>query len=119
MGNMNTEKLLAEANKIIKGPDVIIDPYDLTYVWVSKKICKIFEYSCDDIISKQLTEFEIYNKRQPREIEMEMIDSDKPIEINSFVKTKSGKKIRFMGEGQGFKFGGHPYLVGKIKKVIG
>ena len=37
MDKINVKKLLEIANKYLKDPDTIIDPYDMTFVWLSEK----------------------------------------------------------------------------------
>ncbi|MFZ5364348.1 MAG: hypothetical protein ACOZAG_02610 [Patescibacteria group bacterium] len=38
MDQENLKKLLEKANEYLKNPDNIIDPYDMTFVWVSEEI---------------------------------------------------------------------------------
>ena len=54
MNQDNLNDLLAKANEKIADPDVIVDVYDMTYVWVSKHQCSITGYSEDEQIGQQL-----------------------------------------------------------------
>ncbi len=110
---MDIQKILAKAKEKISEPDVIIDPYDLTYVWVSDKMCDLFDYTAEELIGKQIREFQ-HGKKDPREVEVEMAESKSLIPVDFSIKHKSGKEINIKGEGISFEFEEQPYLVGKI-----
>ena len=50
--NQHTIKLLEKANSYLKDPDTIIDPYDMTYVWVSKSAMMLLG---DNVVGKRVS----------------------------------------------------------------
>ncbi len=56
MENMD-ETLLKKARELFDEPDVIIDLFDMTFIWVSQHILDISGYSEDEMLGKQVMEF--------------------------------------------------------------
>ena len=65
--------LLEEAKKVTKNPDAIIDMYDLTYVWISKKLADINGFPASEMLGKQITDFHEDLTAGTREIIMNLL----------------------------------------------
>ncbi len=114
---MNIDSLLAAAKKKIKNPDIIIDPYDLTYVWLSDKFCQLSDYTCAELIGKSSQTIEDFADQELREIETEMAYSQDKVPVESVLTKKDGSKIQIKGYGYSFTYQNDPYMVGKIVKT--
>lgn len=114
---MDVRQLLEYAKQFIENPDLIVDPYDLTYVWVSKKFCNISGYSSSELVGEQLLKFEDYKNVEPWRIESKMVTPNKKIRINSLLLVKNGPNVKINGYGRSFEFDNQPYMAGKILEV--
>lgn len=113
---MDTQAILALTKGELQNPDAIIDPYDLTFLWVSKKCCELSGYTEKELIGKQI--FVTCPKyKDPTEMEVNM-QSDPPKERLIPIIKKDGKKITFKIKSVAVKMGDSPYHVGEILEVL-
>ncbi len=112
------QELLSKAREKIKDFDVIIDPLDSTYVWVSDKLCDLFGYAAEELIGTQLQNYQKDKSKDTREVELEMLDCKSCMPVNLVVKRKDGGKIDIKGEGLSFECNKQIYLVGKILESV-
>jgi PAS domain S-box-containing protein len=111
---MDIEEILKKANEKVKDPDVIVDPYDLSYVWVSEKFCRITGYSKAELAGKQIIDVSARKKDDVKRIEMEIMGSNSGKPMSVPLRTKGGKRIEFKGAAYHIDFRGQPYVVAKL-----
>lgn len=113
---MEIYRILKKAKTICNNPDAIIDTYDLTFVWVSEKCCKLTEYLESELNNNQI--FIVYPRyKDTCEIELSM-QTDPPKERIIPIITKSKQNIKFKLKSWCFKIDDYPYVVGKIIDVV-
>lgn len=112
-----SNELLQKAREYIQKPDVIIDLYDFTVVWLSPKTQEIFGYTNNDLEKNvvSLTDVFQFNKMEVmKTVFRTMKDKDKR-EIN--VQVKSGKKYAIKAEFNTFMLNGTIYRVGRMNQI--
>jgi predicted methyltransferase len=113
---MENNNILHKVKQIVKNPDAIIDTYDLSFVFVSEKCCKLTEFSRDELVGNQI--FVMCQKyKEPCEIEINM-QNDPPQERIIPIVTKSKKNIKFKIKSLGIKVENYPYHVEKYLKLL-
>ncbi|MBN2422723.1 PAS domain-containing protein [Candidatus Woesearchaeota archaeon] len=118
MTTVNVDALLKKVREKMQNPDIIVDPYDLTFVWVSEGYCKLTGYSCSDLIDKQLFFTSVQTKDTARKMEMDML-SKRESDIKEIpIKKKTGKVVIAKVKDIIINFENHPYMAGKLIKVI-
>jgi hypothetical protein len=117
MNQENIKKMLKKANEYIKDLDVVIDPYDMTYVWVSDNQCNISEYSAAEQIDKQIAMNISIEHKDVRNTIIEDITNNTLSEKKLFLKTKTGEEKILMVESMSLLYNNQPYLIGRIKQV--
>jgi hypothetical protein len=114
---INTDNLLIEANKFIKDPDVIIDVYDMTYVWVSAYHCEVTGYTKEEETDMRIEiNSEIING-SAQSMAPESTQPYKPFETKVIITTKTGEKKAAKTQGIVIQFIDQPYLIGKMVSV--
>lgn len=115
---VNVEKLLAEANKYIKNPDVIVDVFDMTYTWVSDYHCEVTGYTKEEQENMRI------------EVNSQVVGGDtgktapeaavpfKPFERKVVITTKTGEKKVYDTQGIVIEFNNQPFLVGKMIAIV-
>ena len=98
----------------IKNFDVVIDPYDLTYMWVSKKFCKIIGYDPEELIGEQIFKVIDRDKNDTRKIEFDMLGDESGTKREHSMKRKDGTTIKLMAQDNYIEINSKPYLVGTI-----
>jgi hypothetical protein len=109
---VDIDKLLGIANNHITDPDTIIDPYDMTYVWLSQNAQKFL----GDIVGKRVA----MDSRSPDG----SADYGRLDMVSALNDTKSGRRKIVVQSGSGQRremliaykiidFEGQPYLVTK------
>jgi len=116
MALTDIKKLLKEGEKYIKNPDVIIDVFDMTYVWVSKYHCKITEYTEKEQINMQIAVNSQLVNGDTRTMALEVGIPYQPFERMMIITTKTGKKKMSNVQGIVINFNGQPYIIGKMNK---
>jgi len=112
---MDTNVLLKMANEEIENPDVLIDPFDLTFIWVCDKTCEKTGYGKNELDGKSM--FTICPEYKPKtEMEVNMI-TDPAKERNIPIVTKEGKHIIFHVKSVPIKPQDYPVLAGKIMSI--
>ena len=110
--------LLAKVREKMKEPDIVVDPYDLTFVWVSKNYCKLTGYSEDELIDKQLFFTSTQDKNKLREMELELLSEKVGDKKEIPIKTKSGKILIARVEDVIVNFEDHPYMAGRLLELV-
>lgn len=115
---MDTKRLITEAGNVIEDPDIIIDVYDMTFVWVSDKILKISGMKKEDFINKQVFEYDRRKRLDIKKLQFTML-SKLSLTHTVPVKTKNERLLKIKLKAYNVSIDGNPYIVEKIKKVIG
>ncbi len=109
---MDIDALVKEARKHIDDPDAIIDPYDLTFVWVNEKAAKSFGYSASEMTDKQVLDFTLLPRTKVMKITLTLLHGLFKQEIP--IKTKGGKRVDKRIKYKVIRFEGCPYFVTKF-----
>jgi hypothetical protein len=104
--------LLAKAKELLKTPDMILDLYDFTIVWMSPRLKKILELSDDELVGKQLPNYFSVGDDKKREKSIEHMSKAHGF-LTSDLKTKKGGVVRFEVEFYTIEFKGGFYHIGK------
>ena len=108
--------ILHEAKQYIEVPDIIIDLYDLTLVWISPRLKKLSGYKDEDLINKQSTDFLVGTLDQRRQVLYDRIVREKG--KGEFVaKAKSGEIMNIETKFKVFEFDGVQYVASHVVKV--
>ena len=118
MQEAKIKNILQKAKKHISDPDLIIDPYDLTFVWVSDNFCNITRYSKSEIIGEQFFKISTRRPDEAKQIEMEIIKTDSVKQIKLPIKTKDGTEMIVLGKSCNIYFDGQPFMAGNILKRL-
>jgi len=109
-------KLLEEAEKKIKGPDVIVDPLDYTYCWVSARHAKLLGYTAREMVDEQVFHFTALPVTAEAKNKL-MLTMAKPSGVTQIpLKTKGGKRMLVKFRHAVFEFEGSPYMAAKAIK---
>jgi hypothetical protein len=105
------EKLMAEARKHITEPDLVIDLYDLSIVWMSSKLMELLEYSEKDLGNITLIDLFGYDKERTRKAISEDFKEHGFREL--IARTSKGTKFRLKAEFSNFEYNKGFYRVAK------
>lgn len=111
------KKLLEEANKYLKNPDVIIDPYDMTFVWMNEKILR---RAGKNLVGERVasTSEDPYGIEDFRVMSAEVMTVDHKVRKKEIlIKMGPGKKRKALINYVMIKFDNQPYLVTKVIKI--
>ncbi len=111
---MELERLLEKAKKKLADFDMIVDPYDLSFVWVSEKICKMIGLSEAEAMATQMIEIHTGQEEEVRRIESEFSCPFPDKQVKLPIRTKDGKELHINTKASCFEFDGQPYVIGKI-----
>jgi len=118
MDSKNLEMLLKEANKYLKKPDVIIDPFDMTFVWSNDKSIKHFE---DGLVGERVAKtaedpsgIEDFRKMSAEASTVDYKIKNKEILLHLGPNIKKKTRIKYVT----IEFNNQPYLVSKIDKFL-
>jgi hypothetical protein len=118
MSLINIEKILEEANKYIKDPDVIIDVYDMTYVWTSIYHCEVTGYSKAEQTNMRIAvNSQLENGGDTHQMAAETMNPYKPFERKMIITTKTGDTKTAEINGIVIEFDNQPYIIGKMISV--
>ena len=109
--------LLAKAKKLLKTPDLIMDLYDFTVVWMSPRLKKLLELSDNESAGKRFPKYFSVGEDEKREKAVEHMSKPHGF-LMSDLKTKSGGVVRFEVEFYTIEFKGGFYHIGKSLKYI-
>jgi hypothetical protein len=115
MSSPDIKLLLEKANQMINDPDVIIDLFDLSFVWVGAKLVKLLGYPKSEILEKPFHDFVRVNKIDIRNMVYYMFR--KKGQNRFTMKTKLKKNVEVNANVKVFEFKGGFYQVGKITKI--
>jgi PAS domain S-box-containing protein len=107
--------VLEKARELCGKPDMIIDLYDFTVVWMSDELEKILGYKKGEMIGKTIMETFALKEEEKRKKAIEHMSKEHGF-MNSFLKAKDGNKIRFDVEFYTVEFKGGFYHIGKKVK---
>lgn len=108
MNQEETGQLLLKAQEYIPAPDVIIDVYDMTYVWVSDYHCQVTGYTKEEehnmsiSVNSQLVDGDT-SKMAP-----EAMNPYSHFKRKMILTSKSGKKMSVDVHGVVIVYGKHP-----------
>jgi hypothetical protein len=111
--NTNIPKLLEKANAYLKDPDTIIDPYDMTYVWVSEMAKFVLG---DDCVGKPVVRDSPSSDGTDDHGRLDMavsLDNHKVSRRSINLKLKSGESKEMQLDYVFIEFDNQPYLVTK------
>ncbi len=111
---MEVDKLLEQAKKKLHDLDLIVDPYDLSFVWVSSKVCKLIGYSEKEALATQMIEVHTGQEEEVKRMEMEFSCPFPEKQMNLPIRTKDGIELKLTTKTVCFEFDGQPYVIGKI-----
>jgi len=111
---LDINALLEKTKEKIPNPDIVIDPYDLTFVWVSEKYCELTGYSKTELINTQVFSAADMKPEELRQIKMEMISQKNIVTREMPLKTKTGEQIIIKAKDALITFQGNPYIVGTL-----
>ena len=106
--------LLKKAKTTLKDVDIVVDPYDLTFIWVSDKLCRLSGFEQDKLVGQQIFALDIRGQPATKEIELMMMRADENNVIEVPVKTKDGKDIIVKIQAISITFKDQPYMVARI-----
>lgn len=108
--------MLSAAREHFSDLDAIINPYDLSFVWVSYKYVNLTEFSDEELVGNPI--FRVCPRyMSPEEIENNLM-MERPIEQELPIITKSGKNLKFKWLTKCITFEEKKYCIGKILEVI-
>lgn len=117
MATINIKGLLKEANKYIKNPDNIIDPYDMAFVYVSKKLKKLHGKNFENTQISSLVE-DAEGKKNFEKMDLNAVTIDYKVkEKKIIIQTKPNEKRKALINYVVIKFDNQPYLVTKMIKM--
>jgi len=105
------DEIFDEAEKYMKNPDLVIDLFDLSIVWMNDRTKKLLEYTDKDVQEKTVTDIFGYDKEETRKALSEDIKKHGFRDMTA--KTKSGKKFQMKAEFHNFEFKGGFYRAAK------
>jgi len=106
------EALLNKAKEFIKEPDLIMDLYDFTVLWLSKKVEDVIGYTSEELAGKPITDLLVVDSNGMRAKVVEHMSKAHGF-MESSLKTKSGDIVDFKVEFYTFEFKKGFYHVGK------
>ena len=118
MPTMNVDMILKKAEEKIPNPDIIVDPFDLTFVWVSKRYCELTGYHEAELIDKQIFFTSTQEEEKARKMETDMLSEKSRKKMQIPIKTKSGKVLIAEVEDTIINFENHPYMAGRLIRII-
>ncbi len=117
MDPANVKELLEKANKYLKDPDAIIDPYDMTFVWVSEERTKKFS---NDLVGERVasTSEDAHGIQDFGKMSMEATTPDYKVrEKEIILHVGPNEKRKALINYVVIEFGGQPYLVTKVIRL--
>lgn len=118
MENTKIHLLLDEASKYIQNPDVIIDVYDMTYVWVSSFHCEVTGYSNEEEVNMRIAGNSQLVNGDTRQMAPETSEPYKPFDRDVIITTKNGERKIAKVHSIVIEYERQPYLVGKMESVV-
>lgn len=106
------EGVLEKAKELLGEPDMIIDLYDFTILWMSSELEKLLGYAKDEIVGKTIMEAFALKDEEKRAKAVEHMSKVHGF-MNSLLKSKDGSKVRFDIEFYTVEFKGGFYHMGK------
>ena len=107
--------VVKKAKEILKNPDMLVDLYDFTIVWMSPWLEKILGYGKEKLVGKELADYFAVDDAKKREKVFEHISKTRD-HLTADLKTKGGNIVRFEVEFHTFEFNKGFYHVGKSIK---
>ena len=112
----DTQELLKVATEVIQDPDVVMDPYDMSFLWMSEKSRRI---SGDNLIGQPIAH---YARDKEGVHDFGKVDEDSGVvhgvrEKQVILKLQSGGEMEATLQYSVFEFDHRPYLVGRLKDV--
>jgi len=111
---MEIRKLVENASEKIEDPDVIIDPLNFTFHWVSKRHAKLLGYSVEELEGKEVFPFTNLPTTDEEKgqlmVTMGMPEGKTMIPL----KTKDGRVIVVEFRHIRFEVEGKPFMVAKL-----
>jgi hypothetical protein len=117
MATINIENFLDVANKYIKNPDVIIDVYDMTYIWTSAYHSEITGYTKEEQTNMRIAKNSQLVNGDTSQIAEEVMIPNTPFVRKIIITTKTGEKKVADIEGIVIEINNQPYLIGKMTSV--
>jgi PAS domain S-box-containing protein len=106
------EGLLEKAKEIIKEPELIMDLYDFTIIWINKKTEYIIGFTSEELAGRPITELLAIDSDEMRAKVVEHMSKNHGF-MDSSLKTKNGDIVDFKVEFYTFEFKKGFYHVGK------
>ncbi|MFC1608761.1 hypothetical protein ACFL2R_01055 [Patescibacteria group bacterium] len=106
--------LLQEATQHIPDPDIIVNLFDLSVVWLSPKAQEMSGYSNKHLEAEIIRVIDIFGFSEEYAKDIVWKDAQEKGTREFIAKTKSGKKYKITLNFFAFHFGDIDYRVGKI-----
>jgi len=113
-----SDRVVQRALELLPGVGCIVDLYDMSFVWASEEVMKIFGYTKEEIMHIKCYET-LDEKNQEQEWEKIMAERLEKGRGNTavFVKNKAGKLMRLKMQYQIFGADGGMYMAAKEFEV--
>lgn len=109
------EEVIEEAKKLLAPLDLIIDLYDMSYLWGSQKILDLSEYTLDELQKLRSVDLIDKSDKEDRFISHRLVNKHGVSTV--ILKSKTGKKIPVESEYQVFEHNSGLYMAVKGLKV--
>lgn len=110
------EELFQKAKEYISNPDIVVNLYDFSVVWLSPRAQKMSGYSEKELSGELIRITDIFGFKEDEAIKTVWKDTKTEGERHFVAKMKDGKQYEVVIHFFAFKFGDTPYRVGEIKK---
>lgn len=112
-------EVIAKAHELMPDVDYIIDMYDNQFVWGSKRMLEMSEYTLDELRHTRTSDTIDTSQMAPdtyRQVTMERLAKGKG-QATIFTKSKNGKSIKIVTDYLVFQLDGGYYLASKATNI--